>query len=305
MNDERLRMRALFIANGGSRRNGDAQRAVALLRTAGMTLDEPVLAAASHDEICRRTKAAVAEGIPLVVVGGGDGTFTSIVGNLAGGETVLGVLPLGTGNSFARSLRIPQTIAEAVETIVTGRVARIDLGRANGTYFANFATIGFTSDIGQETDSKAKQALGTLAYVAVGAKVAAQAARFRAVCTIPGRPEFTAHTYQLIVTAGRVFGTSVIDPSASSTDGKFDLFVNDDENKLDIARTFLAFLTERQHELPHAHHLSAARIRIETDSPQRVNVDGEALGETPVDFEIDPGALRVIVPRDVPDGEAT
>src|SRR5271165_2801635 len=75
-----------------------------------------------------RVRHAVREGHALVLAGGGDGSLTSIVGAFAHTQSVLGVLPFGTGNSFARSLGIGPGLAGALEVILEGRVAEVDLG---------------------------------------------------------------------------------------------------------------------------------------------------------------------------------
>jgi diacylglycerol kinase (ATP) len=90
---------------------------------------------------------AIARGNKLVVVGGGDGTLSAIVDSFADQEVVLGILPLGTSNSFARSLNIPLSLEGAIEVITQGKVVDVDLGKAGTDYFANTVTIGLTAEI--------------------------------------------------------------------------------------------------------------------------------------------------------------
>ena len=93
--------------------------------------------------------------------------MTAAAGQLAKSKSVLGVLPLGTGNSFALSLGIAD-LAAAVDAIAAGREVAVDLGRVNGTYFANFATIGLSSTIARATPSRLKKLIGAAAYVLAG-----------------------------------------------------------------------------------------------------------------------------------------
>ena len=79
----------------------------------------------------------------LIVVGGGDGTLGAAAGMLAGSQTALGILPLGTYNHFARQLGIPQDLTEAARIVAQARRQRVDLGAVNGRVFLNNASIGF------------------------------------------------------------------------------------------------------------------------------------------------------------------
>src|SRR5690349_18840321 len=78
----------------------------------------------------------------VVVMGGGDGTMSAGAGALAGTGKVMGVLPLGTLNHFARDLGVPTAIEEAVRTVAAGVVREIDVGEANGRVFVNNSSIG-------------------------------------------------------------------------------------------------------------------------------------------------------------------
>jgi hypothetical protein len=115
-------------------------------------------------EIRRCVKRAIRSGRKLVIVGGGDGTLTQIVGAFAHSKVTLGVIPLGTGNSFARSLGIAPELDAAVDAIAGGRCKRVDLGRVNQTYFANFSTLGLSADIAGATSGKLKSTIGSAAY---------------------------------------------------------------------------------------------------------------------------------------------
>lgn len=97
--------------------------------------------------------AIAAHDCRLVVVGGGDGTVSEAVDFLAGQDRVLGLLPLGTSNNFARTLGIPLGLDAAVDVIASGKVADVDLGRVDGDYFANVASVGLTVDVAARVPS--------------------------------------------------------------------------------------------------------------------------------------------------------
>lgn len=99
--------------------------------------------------------AAIARmrGAAVVAVGGGDGTIATAAGALAGSDTALAILPLGTLNHFARQLGLPQDMAEAAGIAGKGHAMRIDLGRAAGHVFVNNASLGLYSTIVRSRDA--------------------------------------------------------------------------------------------------------------------------------------------------------
>lgn len=252
----------------------------------------------ADDDECRRAlKRAVKAGAREVLVGGGDGTMTHAVDVLAHRKTVLGVLPLGTGNSFAQSLGLdPKDLDAAVATIARGHVAQVDLGVVNGTHFANFSTIGISSQIAAGTRRGWKNALGNVAYALAGIGPLLTHRPFRAKIRWPdGR--LTLETQDIIVANGRYFGKTALAPEATIDEGLLTLFTSAERSALDVARTYLALGRGTQLSLPGAHLISARRFTIETRRRQQISIDGSALTKTPAHFRVAPAALRVFVPE--------
>jgi len=113
----------------------------------------------------------VRRGCKLIVVGGGDGTLSSIVGALAYQDAVLGLPPLGTRNSFARTRGLPLSLDEAVEVVVRGKGADIDLGKVNGDYVANVASIGLSAAVARTVSCRLNRHFGRCAYWIAGARI--------------------------------------------------------------------------------------------------------------------------------------
>lgn len=258
--------------------------------------------AASHtvergDEMLARVEGAIADGVRYILVAGGDGSMTSVVGAFAHKESVLGVLPLGTGNSFAQTLGIaPPTLELAVETIVDGAIAQVDLGIVNGRHFANFATIGLSSTISRGTSNRSKKFLGPLAYAVAGVGPLLRSSSFDANVRW-GHNDAHVRTHQIIVANGRFFGFTPILPDATIVDGELALFTTSGCSRWEIARMFVAFGRHRQTTLADAEYFSAPEITVSTTPKQYLDIDGEAFGETPARFSVDARALRVLVPR--------
>jgi diacylglycerol kinase (ATP) len=288
----------MMIANTRSRRTAELfARARRRLAERGIAV-EAAYAVSAGGELRRRVRELVEARVPLIVVGGGDGSFTTIVGEFAHRESVLGVLPFGTGNSFARTLGIAPDLEAAIEVICNGRAERVDLGIVNDTYFANFATIGLSSLIGRATPAALKKVAGPLAYVLTGLPLIVRNRPFAAEIRADGGVALAVHTHQLIVANGRYYGVTPLLPDATIVDGKLSLFTSDGVSRWNVARTFVALYRGDQRRLRNSAYFAAEEIAIEASPAQPLDIDGEALGTTPARFRIDPRALRVMVPAD-------
>ena len=137
----------------GARAYSEAKR---LLAEAGMALDAayPVRDAERLPEIVREE---IAKGRKFIIIGGGDGSISSVVDHFAYTSVVFGVLPLGTANSFARTLGIPLDLTGAIDVLVNGKVADVDLGKINEDYFANGSSIGMPAIVGRATPHSSEE----------------------------------------------------------------------------------------------------------------------------------------------------
>ncbi|MDB5043048.1 MAG: diacylglycerol kinase catalytic subunit [Candidatus Eremiobacteraeota bacterium] len=252
--------------------------------------------AADGAEVRRLVKGAAKAGAETVIVGGGDGTMAHAVDVLAHRKTVLGLVPLGTGNSFAQTLAIPRgDVDAAIAVIAAGKIASVDLGRVNGTYFANFATIGLSTEIAGAASPTAKGLLGPIAYAiaAIGPVFSHRA--FRARIRWRGG-ELKLRTQDIIIANGRYFGSTPVTPDASITDGRLNLFTTDDPSRIGALRTYLAFGMHDQTKLRDAHVVTATKFTIRTKARQMIAIDGSLLEKTPARIRVVPQALRVFVP---------
>jgi diacylglycerol kinase (ATP) len=287
---------AVIIASLSSRHGKvDLNLARTLLNDRGIEVVES-FASSDHRKLCRRVKSAVKAGHRLIVACGGDGMQTSIVGELAHTHAVLGVIPAGTGNSFARSLGIKLSVDDAVDVIVKGKVAKVDLGVVNGTHFANFATIGLPSEIARRTPRSLKKWVGPLAYAIAG--VGPIFTRRPFACVIKWkRRKLKLHTHQVIVANGRFYGDKPLLPKASLTDGKLAFFTTTGLSVGDKIGTYIDFLRGDQTKRRDAQYFSASKIRVKTRKRQPISIDGDYLGKTPAKFSVDRRALKVMVPK--------
>jgi diacylglycerol kinase (ATP) len=245
----------------------------------------------------KRIKHAIKAGGQIVVVVGGDGTQTAAVDVLAHAKTVMAVVPAGTGNSFALSLGIRADLDEAIETIASGKELRVDLGTANGTHFANFATVGLIADAANRTPTFLKKIVGPAAYVVGGIAPLFEDKPFEMRVRRPG-DKMQFRTYQAIVASGRYFGWKPVTPNATIRTGNLAFFTAEGSTPADVFRVNAALLRGDHTQIEGAHFFSDRTIEIRCKPAQPVNIDGHHFGKTPVIFKIAPRALRVLVPND-------
>lgn len=235
------------------------------------------------------------QGSDPILIGGGDGAMTCAANALAYRDVALGILPLGTGNSFALSLGLDGDLDRAIAVIAGGRTVPVDLGIVNGRYFANFATIGLSSRIAAATSHQLKALIGAAAYAVAGIVPFLQATPFRARVRWPGG-KLKLCTQDIIIASGRAFGKTPLLPNASLTDGALSFFTTSGVTHFDVARTYIALRLGKHTSLPDAHLFSAPRIDLKAKPKQHVFVDGNDAGMTPAHFAVAERALRVFVP---------
>ena len=295
-NDESLRPIALIINTNSRRGRDEFEAAQKALRDAGLEIEAH--AVTDEKESAQLLKREVEAGAKMVIVGGGDGTLSDAASHLIHTDVALAVLPMGTGNTFARSLGLPLDLGEAAKTIAGAHIEKIDVGKVNHQIFLNSVALGLTTEIAQALTKNIKKKLGLLAWPFVGFRVLAT---HRALVLKVSSEEksFAVRTHQLLVVNGRyVAGPIAAAPDASVQDHAFDVFVLGGAKKGTLLRATWNWLTHKHIYTPENRYFTTQKLRVE--SPRRVvevNVDGDINDRTPLEIEILPGALRVVVPH--------
>ncbi len=290
-------IRAVLIVAAGARRGARLyQAARQLLETRGVHLLGEHLVS-GPGEALERVRAAVYNDVPLVVVGGGDGTLRAVLPAIARCDSVLGILPLGTANNFARSVGVPMDLVGAIDTIVDGREISVDLGLINGEFFANNLSIGFSRDIVSATPHGLKRWLGALSYVFFETGYILRQRLF--CCTIATEAGSTRFlTRHLMTVNGAHYGTRPIATEARLDDGLLDLLALASISKWQGIRFWARFILGRHLYDPDLRRFRVERATISADPPRTVIVDGERGPMTPVEIAAAPGALRVMAARE-------
>ena len=287
--------RAALIVNTKSRKGQAAFRdACRLLGVAGIEL---VIRKAIEDpaHLPDEVRKAVVAGVPMVIVGGGDGSISSSIDHVVGKDIVFALLPLGTANSFARTLGIPLNVEGAVRAITTGRVKRIDLGMIGTDYFANCAAIGLSPLIAKSVPHGLKKWLGRPGYLAWAALQMARFKPFRLAIRHRGEVE-TLDALEVRIANGRFHGgTELVDTEVD--DGEIVIQAIAGRLRLKLLWSWGLGLIGPDQVRGTVREFRGREFGIATDPPLPISIDGEVLATTPVVARLARRVALVAIPR--------
>jgi YegS/Rv2252/BmrU family lipid kinase len=242
------------------------------------------------------------DGYEFLILGGGDGTVSSVVDFLADRGTLLGLLPLGTANDFARTLDIPEDIEEACKLIANGKVVDIDLGLAGDNFYVNVASVGLSVEATRALSPWLKKSTGPLAYPVAAIRAFLKHEPFSARLTFPEgdhEPVEYDRLLQVAVGNGRFYGGGMIVGLESGIDDKtLDIYAIDLGRRRDLIGAVRYLKSGDFIKTDGVHNFRTPRVRLETDPDLPVNIDGEVVTRTPQDFSVAQNALNVLVPQD-------
>ncbi|BBD96738.1 diacylglycerol kinase [Sphingobium amiense] len=297
METKPLPKEAVLIVNAHSRRGQDQfEDARAKLEAAGVRL---IAAHAVEDpeQMAPTVARAVADGAPMVIVGGGDGSMSGTVDELVGKDVVFGVLPLGTANSFARTLGLPLDLDGAVRAIATGRRRRVDLGMIDRDYFVNAASLGLSPMIGRTVPHKLKRYLGRVGYLIWAVKCSVGFRAFRLTID-DGRRQRRMWSTEVRILNGPYHGGVELSDHANVDSGRIVIQAVVGRSKPRLAWDWYAKFVKLRDRDKNTEEFSGTSFRIDAKPRQRISIDGEVLAMTPATVKIAAGAVEVAVPQD-------
>lgn len=252
----------------------------------------------SHGSIRQMAREA-ARKFDVVVACGGDGTARDVAIGLLGSKTEMGVIPMGSGNDFAKSLDIPLDIKEALTIIEHGQTVAVDAGQCNDHYFINTLGFGFdgtTNRIAGESTIKN----GTLRYILAALKANFRAQPFYGELELDGNRVHSGPVLMLTVANGEVEGGNFkIAPGASNRDGKLEFVLIDPISRWVLPLLLPLFIWGKQTVLSQFTCRKGERALLKLDQPVLVHADGETIqsSSTTFDIRILKKALKVRVPQ--------
>ena len=275
-----------------------ADKAGKALGDAGVDADIELV---SGGECAVRCRAAAERKDPLLIVGGGDGTISAAASALAGTDTLLGILPLGTLNHFARDLEIPADLDEAAKLIAAKSERRVDVGEMNDRIFINNSAIGLYPLMVLDRDLQRKR-LGRskrLAMIVASLRTLARFGHQRLTLTV--NDEKARIDTPLLFVGNNDYRIDIGAPGQreSVEDGRLSVFVMRKKTRLGFIAASVRALFNRTRQDDMVKLEDVQRLRVSSRKRMlAVSLDGEVVrAELPFDYKIRRKALRVIAPQ--------
>jgi YegS/Rv2252/BmrU family lipid kinase len=261
-----------------------------------------------HDAIFLASKL-IEKKYNLILAAGGDGTVNQVVNGMLKGRVeidglpILGIIPIGSGNDFARTLNISSNVGELTQRVESAKYKTIDVGKVsyyneNGakdfSYFVNVADAGMGPEVVKKVTQSDRLFGAAMAYYSAILSTFSQYKPMN-VHVKTDQWEWEGKLNTLAVGNGRYYGHGLcIAPDAVINDGKFATFICGDASKLEFIWHSGRLKAEKKIVHPKVRYDTATRIELTSDQPCLIEADGEWLGMLPATIEIIPNKLKVL-----------
>lgn len=254
----------------------------------------------SLEEFRQLVRKAPASGYSVVVALGGDGTFHQVLNAAHGLELSLGLIPAGGGNDIARALGIPADPVEAAHRLLQGHARQMDairLRAADGRekLYAGAGGAGLDAEAARLANQRFRHLPGLSRYVVAAFAAFREAGPMEITVEADGATKTFAALLVAVANSPSYGNGVLIAPEASPFDGWMDVAIVAPLRWGQLLDGLMLALRNGDIRWPEMRRLRARRLRLSTDRPVTFHGDGEVLGETPLELELLPGAVRVIV----------
>ncbi len=249
----------------------------------------------SADESAAITKELAEKGYAAVFACGGDGTLNTVSSQLVNTQTALGIVPLGSGNGYARYHKIPLRWKKAIKVAFNPKEVVCDAGTINGKHFINVAGVGYSGHIAKVF--KQEKGRGFWGYVKVLLKNLERDNRRFKITT--EKESWEGEAFSVEFANGAQWGADVyIDPKSRPDDGIFTVAAFKKVNFWQLAIMVTRVLLRISENEPNIKRIRAKEISVEYDDILPMQIDGDFAGKSKgkVDLKILPGVLKVWVP---------
>ncbi|MBE9390166.1 diacylglycerol kinase [Vagococcus salmoninarum] len=246
---------------------------------------------AEPDSAQNEAKRVALAGFDLIVAGGGDGTINQVINGIAplAKRPKMAILPGGTTNDYARALKVPRdNIVEAAKVILKNQTVKMDIGKANETYFMNIGAGGYLTELTYEVPSQLKSVFGYLAYLVKGAEMLPRVKPIN-MRLVYDQGEYIGKASMFFLgLTNSVGGFEKIAPNAQLDDGNFSLIIVKTANVVEILHLVALMINGGKHvDDPRVIYTKTSSLYAETlDEGVRmmINLDGEYGGDAPMTF---------------------
>ena len=246
-------------------------------------------------------RKAIANGAKVIIASGGDGTVSAVAGAVINTDVVLGVISRGTANAFANALGIPDSIEATCKTILAGTTQSVDAAICNDKPLILLAGIGFEAETVEDADREAKDSLGILAYVLSGFKQLREFNKFNV--EIETEDKIIRVEANAVTIANAAPSSSILAHGTAGVifdDGLLDITILAPQTKTGAIATSFQLLqsasNEEAVEREGVGYLRAKWVKVTTEPSQKVVVDGEIIGKTPIEVKCIPAGLTIFAP---------
>jgi diacylglycerol kinase (ATP) len=265
--------------------------------------DARIVSGSAAGDLTQLTRQALCDGATTIIAAGGDGTLNEVLNGMGPdfSRARLGLLPLGTGNDFARTVGVAPDLHEALLTIRNGRTRAIDVVRVQNVttrFMVNVSAGGFSAQVNEKMTDELKDTWGPLCYARSFVEALGELHDYQTEITLDDGEQLQIAAYNVVVANARYVAKGVpIAPEAEIDDGLADLVVLPVASIPALASLAPATLLGRHLEGDTILFRRAKRITISSEPQMRFNTDGELIGPGPVTYEVLPRVLQFIVPE--------
>jgi diacylglycerol kinase (ATP) len=256
----------------------------------------------SSEDVREQAARAAAEGYRYVVALGGDGAFHHLIEGLLGTEAIAGFFPAGGGNDIARDLGIPEDPVRAAEAFLHARAKSVDAIRVSfhdgrRAHFIGAGGMGLDAEAAHLANTRFRGWPGAARYVAGALTIFFREPAYELRAELDGAP-WKGRVLFAAVTNGTSYGSGIrIEPAARMDDGWLNVVLVGEIGWAQLFEALPVVLTTGDVRMKEIQRFRCRRVRLEADRPAMVHGDGESLGESPAEFEVLPGAVRVMAPE--------
>jgi len=252
-------------------------------------------------------REAVANGADVAIAAGGDGTVSEVVNGLVGSQVALGVLPVGTGNVWAKEMGYPiwvppnrHPLRMAAQALLDASVHRVDVGCANGRHFLLWAGAGFDALVAHEVETsmiEMRRRVGNVTYALTALNLAMSFVGNRCTVVVDGKVR-RQRVVQMIISNAHLYGGGLVRlaPTACLDDGYLNVLLFRGQGTAATLHHVFSLLAQSHLRDPRVDYYRAQQVEIYSEKPMPVQLDGDAYGQTPLRVHVVPQALNVLVP---------
>lgn len=291
-----------LLLNGKKAAQDDIREAIYQLRGEGYPLE--VRVTWEGGDIERLVQEAADQGVSRLIAGGGDGTINEVVDALLKNNITameVAVLPLGTANDFATACSIPTNSAyDALLLAVSGTSKPIDAARANDRHFVNIATAGFGAQVTANTPIALKNFLGGGAYTLAGLVQAINFQPFKGTVKFDGQTVTSNVVVGAICNGRMAGGGQALSPTSFINDGYLDVVSLEEFTPSDIPAVIEELMQDDGYSGTFVKRNQVKTIEWISDGIMPVNLDGEPIEATNIEFCVLPNTIQLVLPERCP-----